>query len=75
MNHDGDLKVLSLALKLVLSQYDAEISQIKDAKHRTGVIQEFEKAQHYMLKMSKCLDDLNEWFSAFGVDGNGNKNA
>lgn len=67
MNHDGDLKVLGLALKLVLSQYDAEISEIMDPKHRTQVIQEFEKAQHYMVKMTQVLDDLNCWFTAFGV--------
>lgn len=66
MNHDNDLKVLGLALKLVLSQYDAEIAQIKDPKHRPGVIQEFEKAQHYMIKMTQCFDDLNSWFTAFG---------
>ena len=68
MNHDNDLKVLGLALKLVLSQYDAEIQQIKDAKHRSGVIQEFDKAQHYMIKMTQCFDDLNQWFTAFGVE-------
>lgn len=73
MNHDDDLKVLSLALIRVLSQYDAEIGMIKDPKHRTGVIQEFEKAQHYMNKMTECFDDLNIWFSAFGVDGDGCK--
>jgi len=66
MNHDNDLKILSLALKLVLAQYDAEIAQINDPKHRPGVIQEFEKAQHYMIKMTQCLDDLNSWFTAFG---------
>ena len=70
MNHDNELKVLALALKLVLAQYDAEIAQIKDPKHRPGVIQEFEKAQHYMIKMAKIMDDLNQWFTAFGVDGN-----
>ena len=70
MNHDGELKVLGLVLKLVLSKYDAEIGLINDPKHRTGVIQEYEKAQHYMIKMTKCLDDLNEWFTAFGADGN-----
>ena len=70
MNHDNDLKVLGLALKLVLSQYDAEIGLIKDPKHRTELNQEFEKAQHYMIKMTKCLDDMNCWFTAFGADGN-----
>ena len=74
MNHDNDLKVLSLALKLVLSQYDAEICKITDPKHRNEVIQEFEKAQHYMLKMTQCFDDLNQWFTAFGVDGNADEN-
>ena len=69
MNHDNDLKVLGLALKLVLAQYDAEIAQIKDPKHRIGVIQEFEKAQHYMIKMTKAFDDLNSWFTAFGLEG------
>lgn len=70
MNHDNDLKILGLVLKLVLSQYDAEISHIKDPKHRSGVVQEFEKAQHYMIKMTTIMDDLNQWFTAFGVESN-----
>lgn len=74
MNHDGDLKVLGLALKLVLSQYDAEIGMI-NPKHRAGIIQEYEKAQHYMLKMTECFDYLNSWFTAFGVDGDGRKHS
>ena len=67
MNHDNELRILGLALKLVLSQYDAEISMIKDPKHRSGVIQEFEKAQHFMIKMTQSFDDLNQWFTAFGA--------
>ena len=74
MNHDCDLQILGLALKLVLSQYDAEISQINDPKHRSGVVQEFDKAQHYMIKMTQCFDDLNQWFTAFGVKGNADEN-
>ena len=65
MNHDSELQILGLMLKVVLAKYDAEISMV-NTKHRTELIKEFEKAQHYMVKMTKIFDDLNEWFSAFG---------
>lgn len=70
MNHDEKLKNLGIALKIVLISYESEISQLKDPKHRAGLIQEFDKARHFMLKMTKCMDDMNCWFSAFGADGN-----
>lgn len=73
MNHDAELKSLSSELQNVLSKYIDEIAIIKDPKHRIALIQEFEKAQHYMLKMSQCLDAMNCWFTAFGADGNANK--
>ena len=73
MNHDTELKYLGKVLKIVLTQFDLEIDEIKDPKHRREVVQEFEKAQHYMIKMTMCLDDLNTWLTAFGVDGNAKK--
>lgn len=75
MNHYDDLVVLELALKIVLSKYEAEITAIKDHKHRTELIQEFDKARHYMHKMAKYLNDMNCWFTAFGVDGDGCKHS
>lgn len=68
MNHDSELQMLGLMLKVVLAKYDAEIAQITDAKHRSELIQEFDKAQHYMIKMTNKLDYLNQWFTAFGVE-------
>lgn len=75
MNHDPELQMLGMMLKVVLAKFNAEIAQIKDPKHRTALIQEFDKMQHYMLKMTKCLDDMNCWCSAFGVDGNATQDA
>ena len=66
MNHDEELRNLGIALKILLYSYDYEISQIMDAKHRTELIQEFDKARHFMLKMTKCFDDMNCYFTAFG---------
>lgn len=70
MNHDNELKTLGEVLKDISISYALEIAKIKDPKHRTELIQELEKMEHYMLKMTKCLDDMNCWFTAFGADGN-----
>ena len=74
MNHDSELQMLGMMLKVVLAKYNAEIAQITDSKHRSEVIQEFDKAQHYMIKMTTVLEYLNQWFTAFGVDGDAAKN-
>ena len=55
MNHDEELRNLGIALKILLYSYDYEISQIMDAKHRTGLVQEFDKAKHFMLKMNSVF--------------------
>lgn len=75
MNHDDELKNLGVALKILLIGYKMEIDKIKDPKQRTGLIQEFDKAKHFMYKMSKCFDDMNCFFTAFGVNGNANENS
>lgn len=75
MNHDDELKNLGIALKIILIGYEMEIRKITDPRHRAGVIQEFDKAKHFMLKMTKCFDDMNCWFTAFGVDGDAAKNS
>ena len=66
MNHDNELRILGLSLKLVLAAIDADIANIKNPKHQIEVKQEFEKAQHWMVKMSQTFDDLNTWLTAFG---------
>ena len=66
MNHDNELRILGHALKFVLVCFDADINEIKDPKHQIEVKQEFEKAQHWMIKMSQTFDDLNTWLTAFG---------
>jgi hypothetical protein len=70
MNHDNELKTLGEVLKIIIVSYRLEIAAIKDPKHRTELIQELDKMEHYMIKMTKCLDDMNCWFTAFGADGN-----
>lgn len=69
MNHDKDLKFLGLTLMVVLAHFDRDISKIKDPRHLCAVRQEFDKAQHFMLKMSQSFDDLNTWLTAFGPKG------
>ena len=69
MNHDGELRMLGLALKVVLAKFDADIGKITDARHLSEVKQGFDKAQHFMLKMSQAFDDLNAWLTAFGPKG------
>ena len=66
MNHDGELKVLSMALKRTIKAFDSDVCDICSAKHRIEQKQELDKAVHYMLKMTEKLDDLNEWLTAFG---------
>ena len=66
MNHDNELRILGQALKFVLVCFDADINKIKDPTHQIEVKQEFEKAQHWMIKMSQTFDDLNTWLTAFG---------
>ena len=66
MNHDKELRTLGFILKLVLIKFDHDIANIKDPKHQVAVKQEFEKAQHWMVKMTETLDDLNTWLTAFG---------
>lgn len=68
MNHDNELRILGLSLKLVLARIDADISKIQDPKHQVMMKQQFEKAQHWMIKMTEALDDLNEWLTAFGPE-------
>lgn len=66
MNHDDDLMVLDLALKIVLAKFDFEIRNIKDPKHRVEQIQQFEKICHFKVKMTSLMDEMNRWLSAFG---------
>ena len=66
MNHDNELRILGLSLKIVMAQIDADISKIQDPKHQVMMKQQFEKAQHWMIKMTEALDDLNDWLTAFG---------
>ena len=67
MNHDGELKVLGMALKRTIKAFESDVSDIISAKHRTEQRQQLDLAIHYMLKMSDALDDLNEWLTAFGT--------
>ena len=66
MNHDGELKVLGMALKRTIKAFDSDVCDIRSAKHRTEQKQELDKAIYYMIKMSEKLDDINEWLTAFG---------
>ena len=66
MNHDQELMDVGVSLKILLAGYEIEIRKIEDSRHRPEIIQELDKAKHYMLKMSEHLDDLNRWFTAFG---------
>lgn len=75
MNHDNELMQLGTDLAIVLIMFENEIDRIKDGKKRTALIQEYDKAKHFMLKMTKCFDDMNCWFTAFGVDGDAAKNS
>ena len=68
MNHDNELRILGLALKIVLIGLDDDIGKIKDPKHQCMIRQQFEKAQHWMIKMTETFDDLNEWLTAFGPE-------
>lgn len=68
MNHDNELRLLGLSLKIVLAQIDADISKIQDPKHQVMMKQQLEKAQHWMIKMTETFDDLNEWLTAFGPE-------
>ena len=66
MNHDQELMDAKVSLKILLTGYELEIRKLKDTKHRTEIIQEYDKAKHFMLKMNEYLGDLNSWFTAFG---------
>ena len=67
MNHDQELMDVGVSLKILLTGYEIEIRKISNSKHRTEIVQEFDKAKHFMLKMSEHLDELNSWFTAFGA--------
>lgn len=69
MNHDGELKILGMALKRTIAVFDSDIRDIISAKHRTEQKQQLDLAVHYMIKMSEKLDDMNEWLTAFGPGG------
>ena len=66
MNHDGELKILSMALKRTINAFYSDVCDICSAKHRTEQKQQLDIAIHYMIKMSEKLDDLNEWLTTFG---------
>lgn len=66
MNHDQELMDVGVSLKILMVGYELEIRKLNDTKHRTEIIQEFDKAKHFMMKMSEYFDDLNSWFTAFG---------
>lgn len=66
MNHDDELMEVGISLKILLAGYEVEIKKINDSRHRSEIVQDLDKAKHYMLKMSEYLDDLNKWFTAFG---------
>lgn len=66
VNHDGELKVLGIALKRTLKAFDSDICDVCSAKHRTELKQDMDMAFHYMIKMCEKLDDLNAWLTAFG---------
>ena len=66
MNHDGELKVLGMALKRTMAAFMDDVCDINSAKHRTELKQQLDIAVHYMLKMSEKLDEMNAWLTAFG---------
>ena len=66
MNHDAELKILSMALKRTIAAFNEDVCDICSAKHRTEQKQQLDIAIHYMIKMSEKLDDLNEWLTTFG---------
>ena len=70
MNHGNELEQLATVLKINIIMFEGEINQIKDQKHRIDLIQTLDKAKYYMLKMYDSFDNLNQWLTAFGVDGN-----
>lgn len=66
MNHDTELQGLSIALKVVLVSLADDISKVNNPKHLTDLKQEFDKMTNWMIHMTTCMDNLNEWLSAFG---------
>lgn len=74
MNHVEEIRHLSNAVYGIIQQYAVEIEHIKDPKHHVEKIQELDKVANYAGKMMKHLDDMNQWFIAFGVEGNATEN-
>ena len=70
MNHDEILIKMGSAYKAMILEFIEELDQIKNPKHQVQIRQEFEKARHYYEKFADKMVDVNEWLTAFGVDGN-----
>lgn len=68
MNHDGELKILGMALKRTIGSIRSDINDIISAKHRDDQMKKLDLAIHWMLKMTDQLDDLNQWLTAFGPE-------
>ena len=68
MNHDGELKVLGMALKRAIKAFDEDIKDICSAKHRDAEKKDLDLAVHYAIKMSEKFDELNRWLTAFGPE-------
>ena len=69
MNHDEQLQQVGIWLKVIMNEYQFEIDNVKDPKQHAALIEEFDKAKHFMIKMGKYLDEMNCWFTAFGLKG------
>ena len=68
MNHDGELKVLGMAIKRTILAIQSDVNDVLSAKHRTELNKKLDLASHWAIKMSEELDDLNEWLTAFGPE-------
>ena len=74
MNHNEEINRFALAYADLALSLIIDIQSIKNTKHRIEKKQELEKINHYLRKVGLIIDDLNEWLTAFGVDGNAAEN-
>ena len=70
MNHDDVIGRFGTAYADLLHVFILEINATKDFKRKIEMQQDLDKIIHYMYKVSEIARDLNQWFTAFGVESN-----
>jgi len=74
MNHADNLKKFGNAYVDLIKGFNEDIGSISDHKHRIDKQQDLDIIIHFVYRASIIIHDLNEWLTAFGVNGNADEN-